>query len=112
MDKKLEYITRLFKKMSAKGIETYVISRVWHLLNNDEIKIIPQQYVRHSNGQYSVTDIYFPQFDIHIEVNEPGHYQSDAKISSDALRETNIIAASGHQVRKIDCAKTMLEIHL
>jgi hypothetical protein len=112
MDQKLEYITRLLKKMSAKGIETYVISRIWHLLNNDEIKIIPQQYVRHSNGQYSLTDIYFPQFDIHVEVNEPGHYISEIKIASDAMREKNIISSSGHLVKTIDCTKSMLEIHL
>jgi hypothetical protein len=111
MDKKLEYITRLLKKMSAKGIETYVISRIWHLLNNDNIKIIPQQYVRHSNGQYSLTDIYFPQFDIHVEVNEPGHYTSEAKIASDSLREKNIIASSGHRVKTIDCTKSIQEIH-
>ena len=111
MDKKLEYITRLFKKMNAKGIETYVISRLWHLLNNDEIKIVPQQYVRHASGQYSMTDIYFPQFDIHVEVNEPGHYRSEAKILNDGLRERNIIAASGHEVRTIDCMQDLQEMH-
>jgi len=111
MDRKLEYITRLLKKISGKGIETYVISRIWHLLNNNDIKIIPQQYVRHQHGKYSLTDIYFPQFDIHVEVNEPGHYRSAEKIANDVLRENNIVTASGHQVRTIDCNRSMSDIH-
>jgi hypothetical protein len=111
MDKKLEYMTRLLKKMSAKGIETYVITRLWHLLDNDGIKLVPQQYVRHSNGQYSLTDIYLPQFNIHVEVNESGHYHSEAKIAKDALRERNIISASGHEIKTIDCTRPMAEIH-
>jgi len=97
--------------MSAKGLETYVISRIWHLLNNEDVKLVPQQYVRHSDGQYSLTDIYFPQFDIHIEVNEPGHYKTQAKIFSDSIREKNIIESSGHRVRTIDCTKNITEIH-
>ncbi|GAB2972106.1 hypothetical protein GCM10027049_02190 [Mucilaginibacter puniceus] len=111
MDRKLEYISRLFKKMSAKGLETYVISRIWHLLNNEDIKIVPQQYVKHSSGQYSLTDLYFPQFNIHVEVNEPGHYHNEDKIWSDAIREQNIIASSGHQVMTVDCTKDITEIH-
>lgn len=110
-DKKLEYIARLLKKMSAKGVETYVISRIWHLLNDDRIKLIPQQYVRHNDGQYSLTDVYFPQFDIHIEVNEPGHYRSEGKISSDLARENNILISSGHQLKTINCNLTMPEVH-
>ncbi|HWZ35239.1 MAG TPA: hypothetical protein VNW51_03725, partial [Mucilaginibacter sp.] len=111
MDQKLEYITKLFKKMSAKGLETYVISRIWHQLDNNQIKIVPQQYVRHGSGQYSLTDLYFPQFNIHVEVNEPGHYHSNDKILRDAIREQNIIESSGHQVFTVDCTKDMLEIH-
>ncbi len=111
MDQKLEYLTRLLKKISAKGLETYVISRIWHLLNNDQIKIVPQQYVKHISGQYSLTDLYFPQFDIHVEVNEPGHYYSEGKILSDAIREQNFIVSSSHQVMTVDCTRDLQEIH-
>jgi hypothetical protein len=112
MNKKIEYISRLLKKMSSKGLEIYVISRIWHLLDNDEVKIVPQQYVRHSDGTYSLTDLYFPQFDFHVEVNEPGHYITQEKISSDALREKNIVESSGHHVKVINCTESIENIHL
>lgn len=111
MDKKIEYISKLLKKMNAKGIETYIISRIWHLLNNDEIKMVPQQYIRHVNGQYSLTDLYFPQFNLHVEVNEPGHYQNDEQIISDIIREQNIVGSSKHQIMIVDCSKEIAEIH-
>jgi hypothetical protein len=112
MDSKLEYIARLFKKIHAKGLETYVITRFWHLLNDDDVKLVPQQYVAHSLGEYALTDIYLPQLKIHVEINEPGHYGSAEKINFDRIREVNIIHVSGHQIFTIDCTQTIDNVHI
>ncbi|WP_027000749.1 AbaSI family restriction endonuclease [Eisenibacter elegans] len=76
MNYKVEYITRLFQKTSSKAIENYCLTRLWHRLDNDEIKFVPQQYVNRHTDKYALTDVYLLQFKIHIEVNEPAHYTS------------------------------------
>ena len=45
MDYKLEYMERLFAKISKKKTESYVISRIWHQLDDDRVKFVVQQYV-------------------------------------------------------------------
>jgi len=60
MDNKVEYITRLFQRTSSKAIENYCLTRLWHKLDNYEIKIIPQQYVGRHSDKYALTDVYLP----------------------------------------------------
>ena len=114
MNFKLDYITRILQKTSKKRIENYVISRIWHQLNNDEIKISHQQYIHRGDGKYALTDLYFPQLNYHIEVNEEFHYKDEIKINVDKLREEDIIKSTkGHIIRFIDCQndKTLENIH-
>ena len=108
---KLEYISSLLKKTSTKGIELYVISRIWHRLDNFDIKMIPQQYVSRESSQYALTDVYFPQIGLHVEVNEPAHYESEEKVNSDLKRKQEIEAKTGHKVFVIDCRQTLEGIH-
>lgn len=46
MDYKLEYMERLFAKIGKKKTESYVISRIWHLLDDDRVKFVVQQYIK------------------------------------------------------------------
>ncbi len=46
MDKK-EYIIRQLNRAKNKKYELYVISRIIHLLDNNDIKFVTQQYVSH-----------------------------------------------------------------
>lgn len=114
MNFKLDYITRISQKTSKKRIENYVISRIWHQLNDDEIKISHQQYIHRGEGKYALTDLYFPQLNYHIEVNEEFHYKDEFKINADKLREEDIInSTKGHIIRFVDCQndKTLANIH-
>lgn len=114
MNYKLDYITRILQKTSKKRIENYVISRIWHQLNNDELKIRHQQYVNRGDNKYALTDLYFPQLKYHIEVNEEFHYKNEHKLNVDKLKEEDIIKSTkGHIVRFIDCQnhKTLENIH-
>jgi len=114
MNFKLDYITRILQKTSKKRIENYVISRIWHQLNNDEIKIHHQQYVNRNDNNYALTDLYFPQINYHIEVNEEFHYKDETKIGIDKLRDEDITQKTGHIIRYVDCQnnKSLEEIHL
>lgn len=111
MSYKLDYISRLFQRTSKKRIEHYVISRIWHLLDDYDIKMIPQQYVSRKEVTYALTDIYFPQLGFHVEVNEPAHYQSEENITRDLLRKKQIEINTGHKVFVIDCREQLEGIH-
>jgi very-short-patch-repair endonuclease len=111
MSYKVEFITRLFQKSSSKAIEHYCLTRLWHKLDNDEIKIVPQQYVNRHSDKYALTDVYLPQFNIHIEVNEPAHYSSEDRIQADEIRKIEIENNTGHTLYVIDCRKELKDIH-
>ncbi len=110
-DYKLEYVTRLFEKTNNKKIENYVITRLWHKLDNVDIKMVPQQYVSRDNSKYALTDIYFPQFGICVEVNEPAHYFTQEKIETDFKRNQEIEQKISCEVIEIDCRPSLSEIH-
>ena len=58
-DYKLDYMTRLFRKIRNKRFEAYVIQRIWDLLNDDSIRFVTQQYFkRNENGKYALADLY------------------------------------------------------
>ena len=40
IDYKLNYLSKTFSKIDRKGIETYVIARIWNKLDNLDIKIL------------------------------------------------------------------------
>src|SRR5690606_25926393 len=111
MSYKLDYISRLLQRTSSKRIEHYVISRIWHLLDNYDVKMTPQQYVSRELAQYALTDIYFPQIGLHVEVNEPAHYESEDKINRDLKRQKEIEINTGHKVFVIDCRQDIIGIH-
>lgn len=93
----LEYVIRQIKKTNKKNYENYVVTRIWHKINNEDIKFITQQYVSRPNG-HALTDMYFPQFNLHIEIDEPFHVSQK---QLDINRETDIIEATGHVIERI-----------
>lgn len=71
----------------------------------------PQQYISREFSQYALTDVYFPQIGLHVEVNEPAHYESEEKINRDLKRQIEIEMKTGHQVFVIDCRQDIIGIH-
>jgi len=94
---KQEFILRQIAKTNKKNYENYVVTRIWHLLDRTDVKFKTQQYVVHENG-YALTDMYFPQLQIHIEVDEPFHNKQFGK---DLDRETQIVKATNHRIHRI-----------
>ena len=100
MDYKLEYMTRLFAKISKKKTETYVINRIWHQLNDDRVKFVVQQYIRRTQDKYALADLYLPQLDIFIEINEPFH-KNNTEV--DRVRNEEISHVTHSKPIVIDC---------
>lgn len=101
--KKTDYIIRQIKKSYNKKYENYVVTRIWHLINNLDIKFVTQQHVTKKEGR-ALTDMYFPQLQLHIEVDEPPHFGSNGKqVEHDVVRQKDIINATNHFVKRINC---------
>ena len=108
MDYKLEYMERLFAKISKKKTESYVISRIWHQLDDDRVKFVVQQYVRRTQGRYALADLYLPQLNIFIEINEPFHKNN---VDVDKIRNDEILKVTSSKPIVIDCDCDIQEIH-
>lgn len=122
MDYKLEYMERLFAKISKKKTESYVISRIWHQLDDDRVKFVVQQYIKRTQDKYALADLYLPQLNIFIEINEPYHKNN---VEVDKVRNEEIINKTHSELHIIDCGfivkgkngkdeihwKTLNEIH-
>jgi len=68
---------------------------------------ICQQHVQRPEGR-ALTDIFFPQFELHIEVDEPYHAELTQK-QKDAQRLRDIVNATSHEIRRIDVRGDSLE---
>ncbi|GFP75514.1 AbaSI family restriction endonuclease [Clostridium fungisolvens] len=106
---KYEYILRQFSKTNKKNYENYVVTRIWHRLDSLDYKFVTQQYVLRANGKYALTDMYFPQCKIHIEVDE-SHHQFN--VTNDKIRENDIVNITGHEIIRVDVTKGVEDINL
>lgn len=112
---KLVYISRQFHRAEYKKFEHYVITRIWHLLNDLDIKFVTQQYVTRPNG-CALTDMYFPQFHLHIEIDEAQHFEGDKnqeqkQVERDKVREQDIINATNHEILRVDVTQNIEKIN-
>lgn len=106
---KTEFIVRQLKRAQNKKYEGYVISRIWHLLDRADIKFVTQQYVSRPEG-FALTDLFLPQLRMHIEVDEPQHFDKDNLYKeNDSIREADIINATNHKVRRINANGKSIE---
>ena len=105
---KTQYLSNALTKISHKGLELYCITRIWHLLNDLAIEPVFQQPVSFPNGKRALIDIYFPQIKLAIEINEPYHKKQEDK---DRIRNKNIVHLTKSHIRKIDCTKSLTNIH-
>lgn len=105
---KYRYIKSQLAKTNKKNDENYVVTRIWNKLDSLDIKFITQQYVARENGKYALTDMYFPQVDLHVEIDERHH---KAQIEYDQIREQDIISITGHEIYRIDVSGTIEEVN-
>lgn len=97
---KTEYILKSISKIKNKKWEFFIITRIIHALP-DDVEFITQQLVRLSDGNRALTDLYFPQFNVHLEIDEPHHENQKVE---DLKREQDIIKRTDHSVVRIQIA--------
>lgn len=89
---KAEYVTSSLSKIKHKKWELYVISRIIHLLDDLDIEFVCQQHILLNNGAHRLADMYFPQFNLYLEVNERPHAIDENK-KLDEIRRFEILQA-------------------
>lgn len=93
---KTEYILRSMQKISHKKWELFVISRIIHQLDDLEVEFVTQQLVRRPNGEHALMDLYLPQFNLHLEINEKQH-AGEKHQESDFKRNQDIVAITSRE---------------
>ncbi len=101
---KTEYIIKQISKTNKKNYENYVVTGIIHSLRslNIDLEFKTQQFVEKENGDYYLTDLYFPQLQLHIEVDEEHHITNEI---NDKLRSIDIINVTECQIERIEFYK-------
>ena len=102
MDYELEYMEHLFDSIKSKRTESYVIHRIWNKLDDDRVRFVTQQKITLPNGKYALADLYLPQLNIFVEVNEPYH---DKQKAQDEYRNEKIVELTEADQFIIECGK-------
>ena len=106
---KLEYLIKTLSRTKRKDYENYIVNRVYNELDDLDIKPVTQKYVKNKkdNGKYYLIDLYFPQFNIGIECDEPYHNKQKEK---DEMRTYEIISKmEGYKQRRISVKDKSIE---
>ena len=99
---KANYFANTLAKLKHKKWELYVVSRVIHLLNDMETEFVCQQLILLKGGDWVFADMYFPQFNLCLEINERGGHSKLSDRLHDERRQLEILKAVGAQVEKIE----------
>lgn len=94
--KKFEYLIKTLSRTKRKDYENYCINRIYNLLNDLDIKPMTQKYVKKEDGWFLI-DLYFPQFNLGVEIDE-GHHIGREEV--DKLRAEQIIAELDGYIEK------------
>lgn len=100
-----EYLSLMFNvRTYGKKYENYIVNAIYSRINNPELIPVTQQYVKNINDKrkYYLLDLYFPQLNYGVEVDEGQHLTTEHKIS-DKQRAMNILSA-------IECEEDRISI--
>jgi len=88
---KKEYITNQIKKTFGKKYENYVVTRIYSLINNSGVQIVTQKMFKRGNNKIALADLYFPQFNIWVEIDENYHSSDYQKIADENRKKEVLI---------------------
>ena len=89
--KKLEYVVCSLSRGTKEKYENYVINAIYQKVNDSNLIIETQKEIRLSNHYRPLMDLYLPQLDIAVEVDEGYHSREDQK-EHDIWREESIVS--------------------
>ena len=93
MSWKYDYLVKQIHRTAYKCHESFIIGALIHDAELAELKPCTQFYVKRTDGGYALIDLYYPQLDFAIEIDEPHHLENGG---ADDVRQSDI-------ERKISC---------
>ena len=87
MDKK-EYIANQLKKTFGKKYENYCVTRIINKLDNLNVRFITQQMFKRDGEEIALADLYFPQVNVWVEIDESQHLN---QAEEDRVRTQEVI---------------------
>lgn len=111
---KIDYLVKIFSRTKRKDYENYILNAVWQKIDYLDIRPVTQQYVKGDDNNYYLIDLYFPQINVGVEVDEAFHKNNreadlireltiEEKLSS--IRQTNLF-----ELKRIDAALSLEEL--
>ena len=92
LSERLDHIAYMFNvRTKRKKYENFIINAIYTKVNNPELMPVTQQYVKNGN-KYYLLDLYFPQINFGVEIDE-GHHLNEENKESDKVREEGIKTA-------------------
>lgn len=120
------HVIKQLSKMKSKSYVSYVVNRIIHLLDDLSLKFITQQFVRRSDQEIALMDLYFPQLDLHVEVEDADYFNRHYSIQNsldmgqytqlidiicsieEEVKKADIINIVGHRILKINTSPDQL----
>lgn len=81
---KFDYLVSQIHRTAYKKYENYIVGALLHDKMLPDLKPCTQYYVVRTGGGYALLDLYFPQIEFAIEIDEPHHINNK---ESDNLRQ-------------------------
>lgn len=95
LSEQLDHIAYMFNvRTKRKAYENFIVNAIYTKVGNPELMPVTQQYVRSTKDsrKYYLLDLYFPQINFGIEIDE-GHHCNDESQILDEIREEDIKTA-------------------
>lgn len=94
-DDRLDYIAKMLNdRTKGKTYENFIVNAIYSKVGNTELMPVTQQYVKSSNPErpYYLLDLYFPQLNYGVEIDEKHHTNENCQYADD-IRAEDISAA-------------------
>lgn len=113
MEWKYQHYTNQIRRTYRKQHENFVVTSLIHDSRLSELAPYTQHYVKRSDQGYALIDLYYPQIDLAIEIDEPYHeYVKEADKVRERLVASNlncefirIRVSTGNVVKQIEDLK-------
>lgn len=91
---KMEYIANQLKKTFGKKYENYCVTRIYSLINRNDLKMVTQQLFKRTGKNIALADLYFPQINLWVEIDEDHHKKQndDDRLRTEEVIENNKIS--------------------
>lgn len=103
ISEQLDHIAYMFNvRTKGKKYENFIINAIYTKVNNPDLMPVTQQYVRNPSDsrKYYLLDLYFPQINFGVEIDEPQHMSDECQVL-DKARTDAIKSAIGYDEARI-----------